>query len=628
MFSHKRGPPLKANSFKTLLWRVTTPLYLFDSLLIFTMSSRNMSHTIRVLIIQFFVLFNACFVASLSHAETNDEVMSSSVLLLNSYHPQYRWTQQLTQGVQDALSDSIATENLHIEYMDARRNVGNKEYASQLKRLLEFKYKSYVPDLIITSDDHAFYFMLQHGEALFPGKPVVFSGVNVVDEKVFEGRDNVTGIIEGMEIEGNLALIQRLQPDVQKIIMLGDETELGGQMVKKARAIQMQWQADPFKKSIALEVWDKFSLNELYEKAAKASEDTAFLMLAILKDEKGSYFSFEKELPILSSRSRAPVYGMWGGLMIGNGIVGGMLNDPYVHGSRVASMALAILSGVPPSEIEIQKKSIFSPVFDYRQLTRFDIPLELLPVGSEVVNKPVSVYEENKPAINGIISFVLFLILIITILIRNNRQRFLAQKLLAGLNKELEDKVAQRTKDLQARNADLEFINDRMDKMAHTDVLTGLGNRRAADKDVASFIARGNGEKDNFSLAILDIDFFKRVNDTYGHQAGDDVLFQVAQSIKDALRPSDRVYRWGGEEFLLALPDTSEQFAAAVCQRVRNSINDHVHPLVGSVTASIGVTTLQSDDNIDSLVNRCDEYLYFAKENGRDQVVARSNYGP
>ena len=579
-------------------------------------------HSFIILLISF------VFLSLPVQAQLDDKIDTSrSVLLLNSYHPQYRWTQKLTQGVQDAFDGVIPTENLHIEYMDSRRNTDNKEYASQLKRLLEFKYKDYSPDLIITSDDHAFYFMLKNGEALFPGKPVVFAGVNVVDDHVFEGRDNLTGIIEGMEIEGNLALIQRLQPNVDKIIMLGDQTELGGRMVSQARLIERVWQNNPINKGIELEVWDTFSLGELYEKVERAPKNVAFLMLAILKDENGNYFSFDKHLPILSRKSTAPVYGMWGSLMIGNGIVGGLVNNPYVHGTRVASMALAILSGVKPNEIEIQKKSIFSPAFDYKQLVRFDIPLDVLPNDAQVINKPVSLYEENRFLINVVLSFVLFLIMVITVLIKNNRQRFLAQMSLAKLNKELEFKVVQRTKDLEIRNAELQAINNRMDKMAHTDVLTGLGNRRSANKDVASYIARATEKGEGFSLAILDIDFFKRVNDTYGHQAGDDVLFQVAQSIKEALRPSDRVYRWGGEEFLLALPGTTEEFASPVCQRVRQCINDHVHPLVGSITASIGVTVLKADDDIDSLVNRCDEYLYFAKENGRDQVIASTNYG-
>ena len=545
-----------------------------------------------------------------------------SVLLLNSYHPQYQWTHKLTQGVKDILGASISAENLHIEYMDGRRYVGDQGYESQLKKMLYYKYKNFQPDLIITSDDHAFYFMQKYGETLFPGKPVVFSGVNVLQDNALAGKENFTGILEGMAIEGNLALIQKVQPNVNEIIVLADSTELGQRMVQRARQIQIGWQADPEKQNIQLTIMDYFTLDQLYSKVSSLPDTTAVLMLAIHKDRAGRYFSFEHDLPVLSKKSRVPIYGMWGALMLGNGILGGLINDPYLHGKRAASIGLTVLSGVKPKDIPIQTTSIFSAMFDYQQTQRYSIHKDLLPEKSLLINQPMTLYQENKFLINSIVGFVLFLFIVITVLIQNIRQRDFAQHQLAKLNRELEFQVNQRTMDLRARNSELESINERMEKMAHTDVLTGMGNRRAANKEIESYVNRSNISHEQFSLAILDIDFFKRVNDTFGHQAGDDVLFHVSQIIKRALRPSDRVYRWGGEEFLLALPNTSDQFAAAVCQRVRKSINEYEHSLAGPVTASIGVTTLKETDSIDSLVQRADENLYFAKENGRDQVVS------
>ncbi len=102
-----------------------------------------------------------------------------TVLLINSYHPQYQWTAELTRGVQDVLTASIHAENLHIEYMDERRFVDDLVYTTKLINLLLYKYQHYEPDIIITSDDHAYNFMIEHGEKLFPGKPIVFCAVNV-----------------------------------------------------------------------------------------------------------------------------------------------------------------------------------------------------------------------------------------------------------------------------------------------------------------------------------------------------------------------------------------------------------------------------------------------------------------
>lgn len=582
----------------------------------------KMQHVLKKLIARCLITGFICLYSFACMAINEHSQSGPSVLLLNSYHPQYQWTQKLSQGVKDVLGASISSENLHIEYMDGRRYIDDLGYEHQLKQMLLYKYKNYQPDIVITSDDHAFYFMTKHGDELFPGKPVVFSGVNVLQEESLKGRENFTGILEGMAIEDNLLLMQTLQPRLNNIILLADSTELGRRMVQRARKIQINWQGDPDKQDVSLEIMDRFTLDQLYSKVEKLPDTTAILMLAIHKDRLGNYFSFEHDLPVLSQKSSVPIYGMWGALMIGRGIIGGLINDPYLHGKRAASIALTVLSGVKPTDIPVQTSSIFSPVFDYNQTNRFSIHQDQLPKRSRIANKPMTIYQENKFMINGIIGFVLFLFIIITVLLQNIKQRDYAQNQLAKLNRELEFQVNQRTLDLKERNVELESINERMEKMAHTDVLTGLGNRRAANTEIESYVNRSYISHETFSLAILDIDFFKQVNDTHGHQAGDDVLFQVSQIIKHALRPSDRVYRWGGEEFIMALPNTSDQFASAVCQRVRKCINEYEHSLVGQVTASIGVTTLKEIDSIDSLIQRADENLYFAKENGRDQVVA------
>jgi ABC-type uncharacterized transport system substrate-binding protein len=161
-----------------------------------------------------------------------------NILLLNSYHPQYAWTEKLTQGVQDALSAEMSIENLRIEYMDARRNIDDEQYIEHLKNLLEYKYKNNQPDIIITSDDGALDFILSNGSTIFPNIPTVFSGVNIDKSEALKGQNNITGIYEGMAIEENLNLIRQVQPQVEQIIMLGDVTSLGGSMVTQARLIK------------------------------------------------------------------------------------------------------------------------------------------------------------------------------------------------------------------------------------------------------------------------------------------------------------------------------------------------------------------------------------------------------
>ena len=326
-----------------------------------------------------------------------------------------------------------------------------------------------------------------------------------------------------MDIIGNLKLIKRLQPDIQRIILLGDTTGLGLRMTERARVIESAWRKSPATREIALEIWDDFSLEDLYRQAARQDPETAFLMLAIHKDRLGHYFSYEHDLPLLSQNSKVPVYGMWGTLMIGNGAVGGMMNDPYEHGAEAADMALAILRGVPVSAIRIREKAKYSPVFDYYQLTRFNIDLDLLPKNSRVINHPVSLYERHRLEINSIIAIVMFLIMIISILFLNNQ--------------ELELVVKQRTRDLDLRNKALEANSNFMKHQANTDVLTNLANRRAGLEEITGYIRRFNQDDKEFALAIVDIDFFKGINDTYGHDVGDKVLQVFGGQFKKADPP-------------------------------------------------------------------------------------------
>jgi diguanylate cyclase (GGDEF)-like protein len=567
--------------------------------------------------------FSLAAIHNITKVESNTpRINPPSILLLNSYHPQYAWTDKLTQGVQDALSAEMSIENLRIEYMDSRRNIDDKQYIEHLKNLFEYKYKNNQPDIIITSDDSALDFILSNSNSIFANIPIVFSGVNTDKTEVLKGHNNITGIYEGMAIEENLNLIRQLQPKVEKIIMLGDVTSLGANMVTQARLIQKKWQQADGLKHITLQVRDKFILTELYADSENLNTKTAFLMLAIHKDQSGEYFSFEKQLPILSKHSAAPIYGMWGGLMVGNGIVGGLINDPYFHGKNAAKIAIEILNGVSTESIPVKYSSKFLPKFDYLQLSRFELLDSPLPKNSTVINQPISVYEENKNIINITTSLFVFLVLVISLLIKNIRQKQYTQVQLFNLNQQLESKVNKRTLELIERNDALEGVNKQVERMAYTDVLTGIGNRRAANEEIESYISRSHSDNKPLSLAILDIDHFKHVNDTFGHLAGDDVLFGLASAIKNDLRPSDQVYRWGGEEFILVLPDTAIETADAVCQRLRNTLNDYVHGPVGKVTVSIGVASLQHKDDLDSLITRCDVFLYAAKENGRDQVVS------
>lgn len=169
------------------------------------------------------------------------------------------------------------------------------------------------------------------------------------------------------------------------------------------------------------------------------------------------------------------------------------------------------------------------------------------------------------------------------------------------------------------------FLQERSERLtlyhlAHTDPLTGLPNRRALYPAVdALLVATPQGTAG--SVILLDLDHFKRINDTYGHNVGDDVLMYTAALLRSVLRDSDTVGRWGGEEFLITLPDTDAAGATKVAERVRRLMQNTPQPPVGQVTASLGVATCEPGDDLRVLTARADAAMYEAKQKGRNRVV-------
>lgn len=159
-------------------------------------------------------------------------------------------------------------------------------------------------------------------------------------------------------------------------------------------------------------------------------------------------------------------------------------------------------------------------------------------------------------------------------------------------------------------------------KAAQTDALTGLPNRNAYQMKLEELMSLFERYQTVFSILCIDIDHFKKINDTYGHKEGDKVLQEVAKIMRNTLRVSDIVFRIGGEEFVALLPETDLAAAKQVAHKLRTMIEDQMKLAQYNVTVSIGVTQVESKDTYDSIFIRCDKCLYRAKENGRNMVVS------
>jgi len=180
---------------------------------------------------------------------------------------------------------------------------------------------------------------------------------------------------------------------------------------------------------------------------------------------------------------------------------------------------------------------------------------------------------------------------------------------------------------LQAAQAELEHANARLFKQARVDPLTGLSTRLKLDEDVQQIWSEHNRDEQPYSLVMCDVDHFKKYNDTYGHPAGDEVLRCVADALTGASRTTDRIYRYGGEEFLIIMKTASADAAMVCAERFRAAVETMRLPHKGSpltfVSVSMGVAQLhpQQHTSVQRWIENADVALYAAKDSGRNRVA-------
>ncbi len=198
------------------------------------------------------------------------------------------------------------------------------------------------------------------------------------------------------------------------------------------------------------------------------------------------------------------------------------------------------------------------------------------------------------------------------------------RKELEKINKELEEQVNQRTAELQNIIHKLELNSKELLYEATHDHLTGLYNRQKFNTQLDDEIKRANRYNNPLSIIMYDIDDFKNINDTYGHDIGDEVLVSLSKLSATHLRNVDILARWGGEEFMILLPQTAIENALNIAENIRKSIERAClsESLKSTITASFGVCSFIKGDTKNTFLKRVDDFLYKAKDAGKNIVIS------
>lgn len=376
-------------------------------------------------------------VAGIGHTESQtltpvpDAVITKKKLLvLHSYYKGFEWSDSIDQGIGHALSGHGKDLSVYTEYMDLKR-FPEVPHIESLRRVLRIKYSRTRFDAILGTDDHAFQFLLQYRDELFPGTPVIFCGVNDFDPAMLQGHPDFTGIVEKLDIRGTLEIALKLHPDTKRVAVIVDTTPTGIGTLKEVRNVQTF-----FSDRVHFDIYDDIAMADLLKAVGGFTDVTLVLLLNFNRDSLGNNYSHWEAIELLHAVSRVPIYSVWD-FFTGRGIVGGIITSGTDQGRAAGDQALRVLNGEKASSIPIVMELPRRILFDYEQMKRFGLRTRDLPADSIVLNLPGTFYRVNKTIIWTLGVLLVFLSITTVILVLNIVQRRRAQKALSAAKKEL-----------------------------------------------------------------------------------------------------------------------------------------------------------------------------------------------
>lgn len=349
------------------------------------------------------------------------------VLLLNSYHQGYAWTDDIVRGASDVLLAKASPIDIDVEYRDSRRHEETAaDYAFAL--FLQSKFAHLQPDVILASDGAAVEFLLHYRPELFPKVPVVFCGVNEYHGSSAyisanpAARPWLAGVLEQIDIEDTIKIALRMRPQTRSIITIGETDE-----VQYARDLGFLYPTLHVRRISP----QRLTLDELGAQVMALPHDSIVLLSAFSRDVTRRFLSMRESVKFVCDRSPVPVFGISKNAL-GWGIVGGKLSDGYAQGTAAGEMVVSLLKGAKPSELGIRWTSPNPYEFDWSQLVHWGIPASLLPLGSIVINRPKSFYALHPIWVWGGLSFILCQTAVLILLIVQQRRRRRAESALAA----------------------------------------------------------------------------------------------------------------------------------------------------------------------------------------------------
>ena len=521
-------------------------------------------------------------------AEAQGTGQGKRVIFISSYSYGWDTVQTQIEGIKAGVDENTTID---YEFMDTKR-FRTDDWLEMFHDTLQYHLTNTDPyDVVIVGDDAALQFAMEYREELFPEIPIVFEGVNDEEYAMKVAEDPlVTGIVEKLSVEKNIDMALQVNPAATKVVAILDDSVTGEAERKNFYSAAPEYPNLEFSEINASEL----TTARLQQAISKVDDKTILIYIVMSKDGSDKQYNSAQAVRMIVNYAKVPVYRMVEA-GIGDGLLGGNVVSMFKSGEIAAHMAMDIANGTDSGEISVVQDSPNVYCIDEKVMKKFGLEASQFPEDTEFVNHEESFFARNKEAlVPGIVLIVALVVIILWVCFDNYRRRKLLQE--------------------------LEMAREIMESASQHDFLTGLPNRSKFMKDLEQLI----GAKVPCTVMMLDIDNFKKINDTYGHTAGDEALQQVANRLKDMQSQILTSYRFAGDEFILILRSSQNMLVEKTAYQCRQVFTKDV-VLCGTkrkIGGSIGIASYPKDtDNLEQLIVCADDAMYQVKKNGKNDFA-------
>ena len=485
---------------------------------------------------------------------------------------------------------------IHIEYLDLVKNPA-PAYRQALGGLLAHKYRDADIAAVVTLQPAALNFLLQEGQRIAPEAAVMVSQARVPEGARSRHRFYLQN--PSLDFAGTLQRALELFPKTHRVVLLN-----GNSAVEQERQAEAWRQFQPWQGQLEFEYTDGQGLDEVERRLAGAPEHTVIIGPGVNRDGRGQVHVPVETLVRIGRSASAPVFPVYS-VSIGRGPIGGMVTVLEDEGKFMAESVADYLGHPPEAGGDFHVRSAPPvPLFDWQQIQRWQGDWRRLPAHTVYLNRPPSLWGEYRAYVVGGGVVILVLLVLVVALALQNRRRLRAEQ-------------------------SLRASQERYQELALFDALTGLPNRKLLHDRMHQAMVNSARSRRTGALLFIDLDHFKNLNDTRGHDVGDLLLQQAAQRLTAAVRAGDTVARLGGDEFVILLEGLDE--VADRAARETRAVGEKILAAFGPdfqlgsieyhISASIGASLFSGGaDSIDELLKRADLAMYQAKSAGRDAL--------